>query len=402
MLKKTILPFCDPCDIERKPCPPKDQADIQCQVYHFGDNYQGPSKLPNLGIGNNVSAETILEKLSYVLCAEFNQPINIVNTFTLTLVDGDPCTHTLSGNVNVSATLLNRFTIKPDGAYAGIPIAPYTVKVLEDGLIDGYLSQKLIGGCSPSGITCIKESVLDDMLQLIPTLDLAKLQQALLDDVSFINRLMMKVTYAVINNTEFLERITNAVLNNIITNSEFLLRLSQAILDTIINTKEYLNRLTIAILNNIVNNQEFLDKLCNILGNCGCEDVPTLFTINCCANPEDAVINCGGSTTLTYASGMFSSNVLFRADANGITLDMPYPISMSGGGGSVEVPFIGTGTIEIWVFGSFSAKMIDSVGYETPPQTPSFDSLPGYPFAWKFTFTGVEFDGITPVQLVIG
>jgi hypothetical protein len=91
------------------------QMDLDCVVYH-PDN-DTPSTLYNLGLGNNVSAKTILEKIDFLIGQNFNIDLTVQNTSTIILTTSGPAKHVLSAALKISPDAGNKIEIRGNGVY---------------------------------------------------------------------------------------------------------------------------------------------------------------------------------------------------------------------------------------------------------------------------------------------
>lgn len=98
-------------------CPPScaSQFDTDCVVYH--PNNDVLSNLRNLGLPNNQSVTTILEKIDFLIGQNFNINLTVVQSNSITLTATGPALHTLKADVKISPDAGNRLVLHANGLY---------------------------------------------------------------------------------------------------------------------------------------------------------------------------------------------------------------------------------------------------------------------------------------------
>lgn len=91
------------------------QLNLDCAVYHPDNDV--PSTLYNLGLGNNISATAIFEKIDFLIGQNFNIDLTVVNSNSILLTASGPAKHVLTANLKVSPDIGNKLEIRANGVY---------------------------------------------------------------------------------------------------------------------------------------------------------------------------------------------------------------------------------------------------------------------------------------------
>ena len=254
-------------------CPDNNCAevlDLACAVYHFQQTNE-PSRLIRLNFPNGAPANTIFEKIDYVLGTIPYQPLSKIDTNSIAINLSGAGNHEVGASIKLSYLSGNTAVINPDGIY--VPPIPdlYKIKV-NPTATPYYLEDALIGGSD--GIASLQFNASRGVLYGQPSGNTTNFVKAIVNDPSI------------------LFNLTGSIVNSLISNSSFLNTLSQLEKTAILNDSNAINNLAIAM----IHNPDAMANLCNALNECtGGTSCPDPYIVSSAVGVEAT----GGTVVLT-------------------------------------------------------------------------------------------------------
>lgn len=381
-----LEPLCDQC-ADNSDCYPG--RDLACEVYHF-DNTQ-PSKLRNLRLPNGTTGQQFVEAVEAYING-LNTPLIGVDSPSILVSNAGIKGHVIRMDVALSSASGNTLVIEDDGLFAD-DFPEYKITVNEFDNNPGYLADKVSGTTDALNIITINTEVIDGLLHLSPSTDVAALTSQILNEGDMISSLITNL----INSPKFMELLLLSMINN--------LSFMNSLISAIFNNPTFIENFTNILRDNpsfflgffdiIGNNPDILAKFCELLYNCPncfCDNELTVDFVDCGAAEVTGSFVIGtassGSITIpisvtgqgvlninvTVTGGAFSGSVAAILDETSTEVTVPIAYSGAGPAGSYPLTVSFTGATEP------VDPCIVNVEVETVPVAPTLNIFARVPF----------------------